>query len=214
MKVLVADTFEQSGLDGLAAIGCEVVYQPDVKEASLVDAVRNTGAAVLVVRSTQVTEAVLDAGALSLIVRAGAGVNTIDVAGASRRGIYVSNCPGKNAVAVAELATCGFVGRGENVVLQGLTGTGKTYLACALAKAACARRVRSCYVRQPDLEDLWREIDDGFDDITHRVFAALRVERQRDVLELPRWTQPVEHTHVRLDRDPNHRRGSRSAWRT
>ena len=104
MKVLVADTFEQSGLDGLAAIGCEVVYQPDVKEASLVDAVRNTGAAVLVVRSTQVTEAVLDAGALSLIVRAGAGVNTVDVAGASRRGIYVSNCPGKNAVAVAELA--------------------------------------------------------------------------------------------------------------
>ena len=43
-------------------------------------------------------------GTLSLIVRAGAGVNTIDVAGASRRGIYVSNCPGKNAVAVAELA--------------------------------------------------------------------------------------------------------------
>ena len=45
----------------------------------------------------------LDAGALSLIVRAGAGVNTIDVAGASKRGIYVSNCPGKNSVAVAEL---------------------------------------------------------------------------------------------------------------
>ena len=40
---------------------------------------------------------------LSLIVRAGAGVNTIDVAGASKRGIYVSNCPGKNSVAVAEL---------------------------------------------------------------------------------------------------------------
>src|SRR5205814_9581219 len=41
---------------------------------------------------------------LSLVVRAGAGVNTIDVAAASRRGIYVSNCPGKNAIAVAELA--------------------------------------------------------------------------------------------------------------
>ncbi|MFN7979768.1 MAG: NAD(P)-dependent oxidoreductase [Vicinamibacterales bacterium] len=104
MKVLVADKFEKSGLDGLAAIGCDVSYQPDVKDATLVDAVRATGAAVLVVRSTQVGEAVLDAGSLSLIVRAGAGVNTIDVAGASRRGIYVSNCPGKNAVAVAELA--------------------------------------------------------------------------------------------------------------
>ena len=45
----------------------------------------------------------LDAGRLSLIVRAGAGYNTIDVAAASRRGIYVSNCPGKNSMAVAEL---------------------------------------------------------------------------------------------------------------
>jgi D-3-phosphoglycerate dehydrogenase len=37
------------------------------------------------------------------VVRAGAGVNTIDVGAAARRGIYVSNCPGRNAVAVAEL---------------------------------------------------------------------------------------------------------------
>jgi D-3-phosphoglycerate dehydrogenase len=104
MKVLVADKFEQSGLDGLRAIGCEVVYEPDAKDAALAAAVASSGAAVLVVRSTQVQAPVLDAGALSLIVRAGAGVNTIDVAGASQRGIYVSNCPGKNAVAVAELA--------------------------------------------------------------------------------------------------------------
>ena len=46
----------------------------------------------------------LEAGVLSLVVRAGAGYNTIDVATASKRGIYVSNCPGKNAIAVAELA--------------------------------------------------------------------------------------------------------------
>ena len=46
----------------------------------------------------------LEAGDLSLVVRAGAGYNTIDVATASRCGIYVSNCPGKNAIAVAELA--------------------------------------------------------------------------------------------------------------
>ena len=59
---------------------------------------------VLVVRGTKVPEAVLAAGALKLVVRAGAGYNTIDVAAASRRGIYVSNCPGKNSIAVAELA--------------------------------------------------------------------------------------------------------------
>ncbi len=104
MKVLIADTFEQSGIDGLQALGCHVSYEPQLKDASLIAALQASAAEVLIVRSTQVTEAMLDAGQLSLIVRAGAGVNTIDVAGASRRGIYVSNCPGKNSIAVAELA--------------------------------------------------------------------------------------------------------------
>src|SRR5437588_10317719 len=103
MKVLVADKFEKSGLDGLKAAGCEVVYQPDASGDALTGAIRETGADVLVVRSTQVTAPMLEAGALSLVVRAGAGYNTIDVATASKRGIYVSNCPGKNAIAVAEL---------------------------------------------------------------------------------------------------------------
>ncbi len=104
MRVLIADKFEQSGIDGLKACGCEVISQPDLKDDSLTAALAETQADVLIVRSTKVTEPMLDAGKLSLIVRAGAGYNTIDVAAASRRGIYVSNCPGKNAVAVAELA--------------------------------------------------------------------------------------------------------------
>jgi D-3-phosphoglycerate dehydrogenase len=103
MKILIADKFEQSGIDGLKALGCDVQYEPNLKDDSLTEALRTSGAQVLIVRSTPVTEPMLDAGQLSLIVRAGAGVNTIDVPGASRRGIYVSNCPGKNAVAVAEL---------------------------------------------------------------------------------------------------------------
>lgn len=104
MKVLVADKFEQSGIDGLKAAGCEVIYQPELKDDTLTKAITDTGADVLVVRSTTVTAPMLMACGLSLIVRAGAGYNTIDVATASKRGIYVSNCPGKNAVAVAELA--------------------------------------------------------------------------------------------------------------
>ena len=104
MRVVIADKFEQSGIDGLRRAGCEVVYEPDLKDATLIDAVQSSHADVLVVRGTRVTSDVLDAGQLSLIVRAGAGYNTIDVAAASARGIYVSNCPGKNAIAVAELA--------------------------------------------------------------------------------------------------------------
>jgi D-3-phosphoglycerate dehydrogenase len=104
MKVLVADKFERTGIDGLTAAGCEVVYEPELKDDSLKAAIGATGADVLVVRATKVTAPMLDAGRLALIVRAGAGYNTIDVEGASKRGIYVSNCPGKNAIAVAELA--------------------------------------------------------------------------------------------------------------
>jgi D-3-phosphoglycerate dehydrogenase len=103
MKVLVADPFEQSGLDGLRAAGCEVIHDAALKDDALVSALAETGAGVLVVRSTKVTAAMMDAGRLALIVRAGAGYNTIDVGAASARGIYVSNCPGKNAIAVAEL---------------------------------------------------------------------------------------------------------------
>jgi D-3-phosphoglycerate dehydrogenase len=103
MRVLVADKFEQSGVEALKAAGCEVIFEPDASGDTLTAAIKKTQAPILVVRSTQVTDAMMDAGALSLIVRAGAGVNTIDVAAASKRGIYVSNCPGKNSVAVAEL---------------------------------------------------------------------------------------------------------------
>lgn len=104
MRVLIADNFEQSGRDGLKGIGCDVIFEPKLKDQALVDAIGNLRPEVLIVRSTQVTEPMLDGGSLKLIVRAGAGVNTIDVAAASKRGIFVSNCPGKNSIAVAELA--------------------------------------------------------------------------------------------------------------
>jgi len=104
MKVLVADKFEDSGRRGLAEIGCEVAYEPDVSGESLLASVKATRADVVVVRSTQITRAMLEAANLQLVVRAGAGTNTIDVEAASERGIWVANCPGKNAIAVAELA--------------------------------------------------------------------------------------------------------------
>ena len=105
MRVLVADKFEETGLEGLRSLGCEVYYEPKLEGEALGWRLRDTAAEVLVVRSTKVTAAEMDQGRnLSLVVRAGAGVNTIDLAAASARAISVSNCPGKNAVAVAELA--------------------------------------------------------------------------------------------------------------
>jgi D-3-phosphoglycerate dehydrogenase len=104
MRVLVADKFEKSGLEGLKSIGCEVDFDPDLGGETLAAAIRDRKPDVLVVRSTKVEAGAIQGTSLSLIVRAGAGYNTIDVAAASAEGIYVANCPGKNARAVAELA--------------------------------------------------------------------------------------------------------------
>ena len=105
MKILIADKFAESARDMLAAEGHEVVFDPELKDGALLSALGEHNPKVLVVRSTKVTTDMLNAPAnLALVVRAGAGVNTIDIATASKLGIYVSNCPGKNAVAVAELA--------------------------------------------------------------------------------------------------------------
>ena len=104
-RVLLADKLPPSVVSRLESRGCTVSVSPDLKEESLEQALREQNPEVLVVRSTKVTAEHLDAApSLSLVVRAGAGVNTIDLAAASSRGVYVSNCPGKNAVAVAELA--------------------------------------------------------------------------------------------------------------
>ena len=103
MKVLIADKLSEKTEQALRDLGATLDVQPDLTQDNLPSAIGD--AHVLVVRSTKVTAETINAGQnLSLIVRAGAGVNTIDVQTASQRGIYVTNCPGKNSAAVAELA--------------------------------------------------------------------------------------------------------------
>ncbi len=103
-KVLVADKFETVGVDGLKDLGCEVALRPDVKADGLAGVIAEVNPKILIVRGKKVGEAALAAGpALSLVIRAGAGIDNIDVQAASRLGVFVSNCPGKNSIAVAEL---------------------------------------------------------------------------------------------------------------
>lgn len=104
MKVLIADKFEKVGIDGLKDLGCTVVSEPDAKAEALPALVRQIDPHILIVRGTKVSADTLRAGtALTLVIRAGAGIDTIDVAAASDLGVFVSNCPGKNSIAVAEL---------------------------------------------------------------------------------------------------------------
>lgn len=105
MRVLIADKFEDQGIEGLKALGCEVTVEPDLGPETLPEALGRLSPDVLIVRSTKVPASAIDAGeSLKYIIRAGSGYDNIDHAHAADRGIPVSNCPGMNAVAVAELA--------------------------------------------------------------------------------------------------------------
>ena len=105
MKILIADKLSEGKIKKLRELGCSVVYKPDLEEEKLLREMKKDQYNILIVRSTKVTSEMIEiAPTLSLIIRAGSGYNNIDVETASMRGIYVANCPGKNSIAVAELA--------------------------------------------------------------------------------------------------------------
>ncbi len=104
MRILLADKLATFVPGRLQDLGAHVHVEPELSGAALTERLAELDPEVLVVRSTRVTAADIGAApGLSLVVRAGAGVNTIDLLAASARGVYVTNCPGKNANAVAEL---------------------------------------------------------------------------------------------------------------
>ncbi len=104
MRLFIADKFEQWGVDQAKAICSEVGYEPGLKGDDLTKRIAAFNPNVLIVRSSKVPEALMAAAPkLQLIIRAGAGVDNIEMPAASKRGIKVSNCPGMNSAAVAEL---------------------------------------------------------------------------------------------------------------
>lgn len=103
MKILIADKFPERFIKKLEDEKLEVVYDPKLGENDLPVAAKDADC--LVVRSTIVSaETIEKSNSLKLIVRAGSGVNNINIPAANSKGVKVSNCPGKNSIAVAELA--------------------------------------------------------------------------------------------------------------
>jgi D-3-phosphoglycerate dehydrogenase len=103
LKVLVADKFPDKYIQQMKDLDLEVIYNAKLGEKDLPEAALDVD--IIVVRSTVVNEETINNGKkLNLIIRAGSGVNNINIAAANKKGIYVTNCPGMNAVAVAELA--------------------------------------------------------------------------------------------------------------
>lgn len=101
-RVFISDKLGPAGVDMLRQAGLEVDLRPGLKGADLQAAIQAADG--MIVRSeTRVTAELLqDPGKLRAIVRAGVGVDNIDVAAATRRGIIVMNTPGGNTISTAE----------------------------------------------------------------------------------------------------------------
>ncbi len=108
-KVLVTPAFfgrrNSAPIDLLSGAGCEVVpnpYRRTATEDEMCALVADVEAAI--VSLDPVTEKVLASGPrLKVVARSGVGYDNIDIAAATRMGIFVTNVPGANSRAVAEM---------------------------------------------------------------------------------------------------------------
>ena len=105
-KVLVTDKIADAGIDVLREKGFQVDEKLGLSPEELVDVIPDYDA--LIVRSgTKVTREVIEAGKnLKIIGRAGVGVDNVDVAAATDRGVVVCNAPTSNIVSAAEQTMC------------------------------------------------------------------------------------------------------------
>jgi len=103
-KILITETIADSGLDRLRQAGHEVDVRLGLTPAELLGEVA-TANAVIIRSETQITGEVLDAGTGLIVVgRAGIGLDNVDVAAATRRGVMVVNAPQSNVISAAEHA--------------------------------------------------------------------------------------------------------------
>jgi D-3-phosphoglycerate dehydrogenase len=101
-KIFVSDDVSDAGLQPLRDAGLSVEKKTGLSAESLSNALRDCDG--LIVRSeTKVTASLMDAAQrLRVIGRAGVGVDNIDVAAATARGVVVMNAPDGNTITTAE----------------------------------------------------------------------------------------------------------------
>ena len=58
---------------------------------------------------------------------------------------------GLDRQAMIEISTCQFIDTNSCVIFHGFTGSGKSYLVCAIGKQACMQGIGTRYIRIPDL---------------------------------------------------------------
>lgn len=201
-RALVSDPIAPACLEILRRGGVEVDYRPKLAPDALLEAV--AGAHALVVRSgTKVTRAVLERGvALRVVGRAGVGVDNVDVAAATERGVAVLNTPGGNTLAAAELTMALMLalarhvpqanralaeGRWERAAFSGIELHGKTLGVVGFGRIGreVARRSRSFGMRVMACDPLVPDAVFEGEGVPRRPLEALVGEADILTLHLP-----------------------------
>ena len=114
-RILVTEAIAEGGLDRLRAAGHDVDVQTGLSPDDLVGAIKGVHA--LIIRSaTQVTADVLAAADELIVVgRAGIGLDNVDVAAATDRGVMVVNAPQSNIISAAEHTMALLLAQARNV---------------------------------------------------------------------------------------------------
>lgn len=114
-RILITEELAERGVAALRDAGHDVDVRLGLSPNELVEAIR--GAHALIIRSaTQVTAEVLDAAdALVVVGRAGIGLDNVDVAAATRKGVMVVNAPQSNILSAAEHTVALLLAQARNI---------------------------------------------------------------------------------------------------
>ncbi len=164
MRILVGCSLPESILQDLRSLSAHVVYEPDLTAEQLRKLISDT--AILVVGRTRVSAEVINAGrALQMIIRAGTNTANIAVDDASAAGVFVCNCPDKDAIAVAELMLGQLIALDRRLIdnaaaflagelrtptyheAAGLAGRRLGLLGCGAVQRELAHRAATCGMR-------------------------------------------------------------------
>jgi D-3-phosphoglycerate dehydrogenase len=208
--VIVAERLAESGLDRLRSAGFDVRDCSGVDRATLLASVSDAKA--LIVRSATAVdrELLTHAPDLAVVARAGVGLDNIDLAAATERGVLVANAPESNVLSAAE-HTMGLIlalarnipqahrslveGRWERSKWEGVELAGKTLAICGLGRigSLVARRAKAFdlhvvgydpYVSPERARELGVELLSLADAVAQADFLTVHLPRTRDTENL------------------------------
>ncbi len=122
MKVLITAPFTDEGLERLRSAGLEVTYESwlDTGQlrlgSSLLPVIEQGGYDIVIVEGDEIREEIIENTELKIIASVRGSPNNIAVEAATAKGIPVLSAPGRNTVAVAEMAIALILSQARNII--------------------------------------------------------------------------------------------------